>query len=179
MGTAQSRCVKCTDIPMELASEPRTKACERVAAAQPGCRCEIESVQPDLSPGPVGLGETLARFVADHDFDRETMEVKSSLFSHVAVAGMSTTRIERAGNEALAQQQRSKSYLGYVLGSCKAIRSLDWEGERLFAIYDTAISENRAHADVCQAVFRPRSRASEMRRKLQLVFTRSLTQASG
>jgi hypothetical protein len=173
MGTFRIGRVNCVGIQSMLQSEPRKAACERVASVFPGCRCESESVVPCLSPGVVGPAENLARFVADHDLDHETNEVKPSLFSHAGTNGMSVTRIEHAGTEALANQQSSGGYRGYVFASCESIRELAWEGERLFAIYDTAQAENYAHADVCQAVLRPRSRVSEMRRKLQLAFTRS------
>jgi hypothetical protein len=92
---------------------------------------------------------------------------------------MSVTRAEHAGADALANQQHSRGYKGYVIASCESVRKLAWEGERLFAIYDTALPDNHAHADVCQAVFRPRSKASEMRRHLQLVFTKIPKSATG
>ena len=130
-----------------------------------------------MSPGPVSSFETLARFVADHDYDNETGTVKPSLFSHAGTNGMSVTRIERAGQNGLAHQQKDKGYLGYVTASCAAIRGLLLGSDRAFAVYDTALDENRAHADVCQAVFRPKSQASEMRRKLQLEFDRTPREA--
>lgn len=173
MGTSEDGGLSCVAIPSTLSSEPRKTACERVASAFPACKCESESVVPCLSPGTIKSTEELVRFVSDHDFDHETQEVKSSLFSHAGMNGMSVTRMESAGAEGLANQQRSGGYRGYVTASCEAIRKLAWEGERMFAIYDTALPDNHAHADVCQAVFKPRSKASAMRRQLQLLFTRS------
>lgn len=138
-----------------------------------------QSVQPTLSPGIVTPEETLARFVTDHHFDHDAGIPKPSLFSHAGSIGMSITRIERAGAEKLADQQNRAKYLGYVTVSCKAVRALLWESERMFAVYDTALPDNTAHADVCQAAFRSKSRNSEMRRNLQTIFTRSLTQTGG
>jgi hypothetical protein len=165
--------VKCVDIPAILLSEPRSKACERVALELPDCVCENESVEPNLSPGIVGRTETLARFVSEHDIDEETRLVTPRLFSHAGAGGMSVTRIEQAGVEALANQQRTKKYIGFVSSSCGAVRDLRWEGKQTFCVYDTAIPDNSAHADVCQAVFRPKSKVSEMRRTLQLAFTKA------
>jgi len=83
---------------------------------------------------------------------------------------MSVTRMERAGETGLTEQQTSGSYLGYLLATCHNIRGLRWEDQQSFAVYDTALVTNISHADVCQAVFRPRSKQSEMRRQLQALF---------
>lgn len=163
----------CLDVPAILMSVPSRNACERLAEEKPDCRCEIDSVQPDLSPGIVQPSEELARFVSPQHFDAETGSVKSSLFSHAGTSGMSVTRIAHAGREGLASQQERKDYIGYVSASCGSIRELRFEIRRMFCVYDTAKADNRAHADVCQAVFRPRSQQSDMRRTLQRQFTRS------
>lgn len=164
----------CTDIPSILASDPRKTACERLANALPDCACEAVSVETALSPGVVSESETLARFVSAYDYDIETGTVKPSLFSHAGTNGMSVSRIEQAGQAAIERQQLERGSIGYVTASCGAVRELLLGSDRAFAVYDTALEENIYHADVCQAVFRPKSQASEMRRKLQLVFDRSL-----
>ncbi len=92
---------------------------------------------------------------------------------------MSVTRVDLAGEAGLAEQQTSGGYLGYLLAVCRDIRGLRWEDQQLFAVYDTALTTNMSHADVCQAVFRPRSKQSEMRRRLQELFIANLTQVDG
>lgn len=184
MGSAPGRGVNCLDVPSILASEPRDTACERLAGVVACCQCENESVQPDFSPGVVADYETLARFVAPIDFDTASGTVKPSLFGHARRMGMSVTRIEHAGLDGLARQQGAKGYLGYVVASCADIREVLTERRRGYCVYDTALQDNPAHADICQAVFEAtaelstayrklsKSEQSAIRYKLQLVFGR-------
>lgn len=169
--------MNCQEVPSILATEPSKSACERLAAAKPACICESCSVEPTLSPGTVDAGETLARFVLALDFDDECKVVKPSLFSHAGTNGMSVTRVEHAGAAGLERQQRSKNYLGYVDASCRAVRSILNEVEQAFGVYDTALIDNHAHADVCQSVFRPNSVKTALRRRLMLVFSQTLKSA--
>jgi hypothetical protein len=129
-------------------------------------------VKPGHSPGVVEPAEILARFVPPLDLDVETNTVKPSLFAHSGTIGMSVTRMKHAGPQELKAQQESRSYVGFVTAPSSAVRDLRMDGAQLFAIYDTALPDNKAHADVCQAIFQPRSRVSEMRRQLQLAFER-------
>jgi hypothetical protein len=135
--------------------------------------CEACSVEPAFSPGPVEAIEILVRFVPALDFDADTRTVKPSLFAHSGTIGMSVTRMNHLDSSELGLQEAARGYVGYVTAPAYDVRNLRSDGERLFAIYDTALPENKAHADICQAVFsQPRSKLSEMRRQLQLVFDR-------
>lgn len=177
--------MNCCDVPLILASDPRDTACERLAAAISCCRqCENDSVQPALSPGAITGQETLARFVPLIHFDSATGTVKPSLFEHARRMGMSVTRVEHTGPDGLARQQETRNYLGYVAASCADIRGVLWEGSRAYCIYDTALQDNTAHADVCQTVFwqkswqgadcvrLSKSQQSAVRHSLQRVFGR-------
>lgn len=166
--------MNCEEIPALLAAEP-DGGCKRVSDAYPNCHCESVTVCPDLSPGPVGDEETVARFVAPGHFDTATRKVKPSLFSHAGKSGMSVTRIEKAGDKELYKQQTRGNYLGYVDSKCADMRSLVFEQQRTFCIYDTAKSDNQFHADICQAVHRPLSKTSAMRRDLQVLFSGTVT----
>ena len=97
---------------------------------------------------------------------------------------MSTTRIGHCSREELAEQERSRDdqrsrnrdYVGYVTSEAQSIRKIGYEGKQAFAIYDTAIGQtgtDRAHADVCQSIFRPGAKAIELRSELQQVFNQS------
>ena len=99
--------------------------------------------------------------------------VKPSLFSHAGTNGMSVTRAERAGKEGLIKQQQTRNYVGYVDTTCRAVRGITSDGVRAFCVYDTAQADNRAHADVCQAILRSKSVASQLRRELMLKFGRT------
>lgn len=168
----------CQSIPELLALEPRDKACERVANAFPGCRCEAETIVPGLSPGPVGNKEILARFVTTEYWDEQTGKVKSAAFAHAGTVGMSVTRLDHRSEEELKMQERSKDgepeprrYVGYLLARCEDIRQIRSDGPQAFGTYDTAQRDNPAHADVCQAqAIRARSKGSELRRALQRAF---------
>ena len=170
--------MNCSNVPSILKSEPSRTACERLAAAKPDCECERCSVRPKNSPGPVSAAETLARFVPPHDFDAESNCVKPSLFSHAGTNGMSVTRVEHAGEAAMRHQQQSKNYLGYVDVKCAAIQEILHDDKRSFCIYDTALPDNAAHADVCQTVFKPASVRSELRRQLMLAFSKDVKSAT-
>ncbi len=65
-----------------------------------------------ISPSVVADSETLVRVVLEIDFDSDSQTVKGSLFVHARQRGMSTTRLEQAGKEALAKQEASKPYVG-------------------------------------------------------------------
>jgi hypothetical protein len=144
--------VNCTEIPRILEELPSGTACKRVAERFPDCRCECESVCPDLSPGIVENGETLARFVPLKDLDLETSTVKASLFDKATRNGMSVTRVEMASRETPVQRQKDKRFCGFVTATCGDIRAKMEDGKRLFSVYDTALETNTCHADVCAAV---------------------------
>ena len=168
--------MSCEEIPKQLAEQ----GCRQVAIAHPDCCCEAESVQPNLSPGIVSCVETLARFVNAHHLDDQNL-VKPSLFSHAETNGMSTTRIERAGPPALADQQIKGNYVGYVSASCRDIRELAECERKLFCVYDTALKDNIFHSDVCQALFgnppKGMSRLVGIRVQLMRLFTTGLQDA--
>jgi hypothetical protein len=125
----------------------------------------------------VAAAETIARFVLPHDFDAESAIVKPSLFAHAGTIGMSVTRAEHAGPEGMIAQQRSKDYMGYVDAPCKAVRAIVHEDKRAFCIYDTALPDNQAHADVCQTIFGPKSVQTSLRRRLMRAFSGTLKSA--
>jgi hypothetical protein len=94
---------------------------------------------------------------------------------------MSTTRINHCLTDELAAQEASRDnqyennrdYIGYVYALAREIR-ITRDERQAFAIYDTAlgpVGTERAHSDVCQAVLRPGSKAIELRRILQEIFS--------
>lgn len=121
--------------------------------------------------------ERLARFVPARDYDPEEGTIKPTLFAHAGRTGMSVTRVDHSSPKSLADQQSSKAYIGYVVARCEDVRGISHEGEQVFAVYDTAIPENTAHADVCQSVFGSDSMASKLRRQLQKAFRSQLLNA--
>jgi hypothetical protein len=173
--------VTCTDIPQLLATDPRKDGCKRVAEAYPDCACEDESVCPNISPRTVSPDETIMRFVMREHWDEEQKAATPAAFSHAGTVGMSVTRGGQCTPEQLAWQERSRDqdrainrdYVGYLVARTGDVRHLRVADKQGFAVYDTALETNRAHADVCQAVLGPRSQASELRRSLQRLFSSS------
>ena len=167
--------MSCTNIPDILDARPSGTACKRVAEQFPDCRCEKESVRPDLSPEIVQGHEILARFVSAKDIDTDTNEVKSSLFEKVNQNGMSVTRVRLDGEGASVQIKQNGNFCGFVTACCRDIRAKLYEGKRLFSVYDTALETNVNHADVCGTVGATGATAIKMRRELQEAFTRVMS----
>jgi hypothetical protein len=172
--------VPCSDIPHILTTDRR--ACETIARDFPDCCCESESVSPQYSPAIVGPEETIVRLILREWWDEETRKASPAAFAHVAKNGMSTTRVHYCTKDEIAAQETSRDhhrseqrdYVGYLSVVAQEIRIIH-DQQKAFAIYDTAlgpIGTNRAHADVCQAVLRPGSKAIELRRILQEIFNR-------
>lgn len=174
--------MSCTEIPKILVSG--RDSCKQVTSRYPNCKCESETVCPEHSPGVIGADEILARFVIREWWDEATGQVVSAAFAHAAQKGMSTTRTRYCTHSELAAQERSRDdqragkrdYIGYVISEAQLVREINSEEQQAFAIYDTAkgpAGTDRAHADVCQSVFRPGARAIELRRTLQQIFNQS------
>ena len=168
--------MNCAEIPAILGENPSGTACRRVAERFTDCRCEQESVSPDFSPGAVNDDEVLVRFVPEKDLDRDTNEVKPSLFDKATKNGMSVTRIESI-SELSNKIKRDANFCGFVTGRCRDIRSKFHDGKRMFSVYDTAIPTNVSHADVCgNLIVGPKgSESIKMRRTLQEIFTRVMS----
>lgn len=167
--------MKCVDIPAFLREdhEPKTR-CERLSAALGGFQCENESVAPGISPGIIALDEPLVRYLLEDHIEEMpdgSKAVKPNAFSHAGTNGMSVDRRRHISNTHAAAEV-ARNYVGYVLATCANIRDIQAEGKRCFAVYDTALNINPAHADICQCVFAPKSQQAKYRRRLKDVFDR-------
>ncbi len=163
--------MNCDDLPEILRRAPREQGCQRVANEKPQACCETNSVSPGVSPGPVKHDEILARFVPAIDYDHESKIIKTSLFAHAGTIGMSVIRISLASERIFTEHRAEAKFIGYVTGKCGEIREIQFDGDRAFAVYDTAKIASTAHADVCQMQFPSKSKASELRRSLQKAFS--------
>lgn len=153
-----------------LAEKPSARACQRVHERFPCCCCEQESVQPDISPGVVRNDETLVRLVPERHFDFVTKKIKPSLFEKASQNGMSVIRL-RGGKEGVSDQQIKDKAIGFVTAMCQEIRSALHDGKRAFAVYDTAITDNIYHSDVCQTTCYPGAIAIKIRHQLYEIFS--------
>jgi isocitrate/isopropylmalate dehydrogenase len=142
----------------------------------------METVCPQLSSGPIQDDESVARFVpSDRYYDQETRTVLTNLFEAASQNGMSITRIEKAGSAQLTKQQIDSQYHGYISAKANDIRSIFHEivdattsavvkRQQVFAIYDTALSENPFHGDVCQTIMNPGALGIKLRVRLRDAF---------
>jgi len=157
--------MKCAEIPAFLREDGSGKTrCKRLAEQLCGCDCEAESVEPNLSPGVIRNYEVLLRYVPLGHIDTDTRTIKPSLFSHAGQWGMSVDRNNYRTAE--SETQVKTEYVGVVQATADAVRAISDDLQRCFAVYDTALANNRAHADVCQIKFFTRSRDAEFRRRL-------------
>lgn len=133
-----------------------------IAAEHPGCVCEVGSVAPEVSPGRVEDQELLIRSIySPHQYERDTGELKPTAFDDVVDKGLSVDRKSHTSSAQIRQQieaklQAAKSrgaehkFEGVAVLPCRAAREMVHGTERVFGVYDTATTVNRAHADVCQ-----------------------------
>ena len=128
------------------------------------------------SPGRVRDEETLARLVFTPLFlDEDTGGPTTAALKDAATRGLSVDRLELVGQREVHQRGLEKekttnarrggvnvvSYAGFVHVPCGAVRGLWDEDVRQFFVFDTATSENHAHADICHARF-----ANDLKRRL-------------
>lgn len=153
--------------------------------AQPEAACEAESVS-EFSQGPVANEEYLHRYVFSpvHLYDGQVLP---TLFNDAKDKGLSCERGLSAtphpdlhargvsqveafnGRRQISQPERS--YVGAVTAQVERVRKIAEEGKRLFAVYDTALSENPAHVDVFEIAARTRAQKKLARLALAQAFT--------
>jgi hypothetical protein len=167
--------VKCAEIPQFLHDNRDSKTCcENLATNLGGLRCEQESLVPGLSPGIVEAGEALIRYLVSDDIEEGPnggRVVKPRAFSHSGTNGLSVDRYQYRSKARTAEVV--DLYIGYVKANCASIRELVADGSRCFAVYDTAVTTNLAHADICQCLFTPKSQQAKYRRRLKDAFDRT------
>lgn len=129
----------------------------QIDAVAPDCACESHPMS-EYSPGPVTDYETLVRFVSSPLFyDKKKGRLKPNLFSHVATKGCSIVRELHATDSNVSEFVRNlairdQEWIGVVTATCKGIRAIriaDTE-RRPLCIYDMALPNNPAHAEICQ-----------------------------
>jgi hypothetical protein len=132
-----------------------------INAAAPNCECEKFSVS-EHSPGRVEDAETLTRFVFYRDhLDKTGKYAKPSLFSHACTNGCSIQRevlatpgeLSSFVDQFIADKARNPkvSWFGVLTSNCGAVRGLrspSQPTERAAAVYDTALPNNAAHAEI-------------------------------
>jgi len=120
----------------------------------------------EYSPGPVASDEDLTRvWVNPVHYNEATRQLTPGAIIDANSHGMSCDRTRfRDVQDSLAaraeQLQRSmpnpamvaKRVCGFSLFGVGAVRSIQFEARRAFGIYDTALSFNASHSEVCAIV---------------------------
>jgi hypothetical protein len=154
----------CRDFFAEHAEDKqKVKALQKV----PDALAWEEEIASEHSPGIVKNEELIVRQVTHPTFfDDATQKIKPIWFDDVTNKGFSSDRlafttveqvVERAqarAEERNAKPENSEKHPVTVhsLGklAVSRIREVACDDSRAFGVYDTALSENIAHADVCQ-----------------------------
>lgn len=164
------------------------KVAERAAlidSAKPDGYCEAESVS-DFSPGPVTGEEHLHRYVFSPIHLHEGLVVPA-FFNDAKDKGLSCERgsssspIPEIHDRGKAQvqsfngrrqpSQPERGYVGTVTATVDGVRKIVIEGKRVFAVYDTALSDNAAHVDVFEIADRTKAQKKLARLALAGLFT--------
>lgn len=157
--------------------------------AKPDGYCETESVS-DFSPGPVRGEEYLHRYVFSPIHLHEGL-VLPAFFNDAKDKGLSCERgaadfpVPDIHNRGKAQAQSfngrrqpsqpERAYVGTVTAPVDGIRKVVIEGKRVFAIYDTALSDNPDHVDVFEIADRTKAQKKLARLALAELFTNTPT----
>jgi hypothetical protein len=149
-----------------LHPKPNNQACKNVAAISPDCKCETETVCIEHSPGPIKDDEVIIRFIRNNEghYDSQTGEILPGAFEEVCTRGLSVIRRKFATDEQIKKQQVNDGHVGYLEVEVKTIRDFKHSPDpnyntghtydvRIFGVYDTALENNTAHADICQCIF--------------------------
>lgn len=142
--------------------------CHHYREEFPDCRCEGCTVS-EHSPGQVQDDELLIRTLfSPLQVDIEKGTVAPMAFKDVLTRGLSVDRKRHTGEQELQARIEARiasdikagrnkdGFFRVATASCGDIRSaLGEEGTRLFCVYDTALKENTAHADVCSSIDPP------------------------
>jgi len=132
---------------------------------------ELETAS-EYSPKTVSNEEVLCRqILSPVHYDRETNTFTTAAFADASSIGMSVNRlgytskehIARMANDRVGQHNQSnpdkqRSFFGTIHFVCDDIRQITVQTEedvnpvRGFAVYDTALEQDRSHADICEIV---------------------------
>lgn len=178
-------CIDCCRVnELAGAAEPDKRVAEFRNAA-PRCHCET-SPASTVSPHCVDSEELLSRFIFSPIHVNKHGKPKASAFSHVTTRGCSVQREGLASNQELLKwlaayrtSNPGHSLLSVASAKCADVRALRFSkcNERSVAVYDTAIPENAAHAELMQTEHGlDESDDIETRRQLLTLFTGSPAQ---
>lgn len=121
------------------------------------CICEQVSVSRH-SPGKVRDDEKLVPVITSHSYVAADGTLLPTIFDQRIKTGMSVDRrdftnraeFDERAKRLVSENPSKRQYLGAVSFSAKAVRQVFHNGVRCFGVYDTALSNNAAHAEIAQ-----------------------------
>lgn len=125
----------------------------------PGFACECERCSP-YSPGPVANDEDLAFILVEPvHYDPVTETISPDAFQELTRRDLSLIRLEKATQsdfdktvetliQGRADNQPKRAVQKVCLADAASIRSVNIDGSRIFAVYDTALEHSNAHASI-------------------------------
>ncbi len=120
----------------------------------PCCECERISVSK-YSPGPVNDDETLLSVVTSKHYVSIDGYIEPTYFDKRMSNGMSTDRKQYTSLKShnlraseLVEGDEKKENCGSIEISVELIRKINYRGMRAIAVYDTALLENKSHAEI-------------------------------
>lgn len=127
----------------------------------PECMCEKVTVSK-FSPYPVGNSEILVSVVTSKKYIASCGKILPTLFDQRIRNGISTERkgLTTKSNfdlraEKLVENRVNKSNCGSIELSVASIRAIKYDGKRAFGVYDTALKENKSHAEIASTTVPP------------------------
>ena len=122
----------------------------------PDCCCEQISVSA-YSPGPINPNERLASVIPRSKYYHPKTKVILPTIGDRIFNGLSVDRIlhtnksdfKERGNK-IVSKDAEKNFHGAISFSTSTLRSIYYKGHRCFAVYDTALKENKSHAEIVQ-----------------------------
>jgi hypothetical protein len=142
----------------------------------------------DLSPDIVKDDEGVARQIFSPIHINDKGDITPAAFDDVLNKGLSVNRrsyistegIHLSGEskaEADRQRRPDREYLGFISVSVEQIRACLIEDKRIFAVYDSALTQAKHHADICAIILGstsdlPRKSANMYKKRiLQKIFS--------
>lgn len=161
---------------------------EQFGKGFPNCVCETVSISLH-SPGPVDSDEVLARLVLEPKHVRDG-EIEVAALRDATSNGLSLVRrrpsddedlIVRGRNLAEIQNSRAseraaennepdparQSFIGFVQFRAGDVRSHEVNARRSFCVFDSALAEDRLHADIVMEGPRTKAERAKLRNELR------------
>lgn len=134
--------------------ELQDKFWESLGHSHPACECELVSVSA-FSPGPVCDDETILSVVTSSSYVTQDGHVEPTLFESRISNGISTDRRIHTNlidyscrSAALVVGNDKKSDCGSIELQVGKIRDISYNEMQAIAVYDTALEDNIAHAEI-------------------------------